>query len=90
VAPPEEGVPAPEPVVPDPVVPEPVVPDPVVPDPVSVIEVSLIVVSIIVESVMAESEAPSPFVLELHAAKTIPENARIIKGLKFIVFGFIG
>jgi hypothetical protein len=64
---------------------------PVVPAPaVSVNDVSLIVVSIIAESVMAESEAPSPFLLELHAAKTIPENARIINGLNFIVFGFIG
>jgi hypothetical protein len=80
VAPPVLGVPVP---VPEPV---PVAP-PVVPVPaVSVIEVSAIVESVIAVSVEAESEDPPPLLFELHAAKTIPENARIINGLKFIVF----
>jgi hypothetical protein len=78
VAPPVEGVPTP---VPDPVVPAP-------PPAVSVIDVSAIVESIIDESALLESDDPLPLLLELHAAKTIPVNARIIKGFKFIVFGF--
>lgn len=45
--------------------------------------------SVIDESVIVESEDPLPLDLELHAAKTIPENARIISGLiNFIVFWF--
>lgn len=79
VAPPVLGVPAPVPLAP------PVVPAPAV----SVNEVSAIVVSVIDESVIVESEDPLPLELELHAAKTIPEHARIISGLiNFIVFWF--
>jgi hypothetical protein len=68
----------------------PVVPPVVAFPAVSVIEVSAIVESFIVVSLVAESEDPLPLLLELHAAKTIPENARIINGLKFIVFRLIG
>jgi len=44
------------------------------------------VVSIMEVSIDVESPLPSPLLFELHAAKTIPVNARVIKALNFIVF----
>jgi hypothetical protein len=62
-------------------------PEPIVPVfEVSIILVSDMVVSIMEVSIDAESPLPSPLLFELHAAKTIPVNARVIKALNFIVF----
>jgi hypothetical protein len=61
-------------------------PEPIVP----VLEVSIMLVSVMVVSIMDVSidveSPPSPLLFELHAAKTIPVNARVIKALNFIVF----